>query len=73
MSAHRALVASPFPIGSPLPEAASIAAALLATFDVSEPGVDEKLRSTKKFLDEHLQEHAAVWAEQRAQIRTFYP
>ena len=73
MSAHRALVASPFPIGSPPTEAASIAAALLATFDVSKPGVDEKLRNTKKFLEEHLQEHAAIWAEQRAQIRKFYP
>lgn len=72
-SLHRGQVASPFPMGSTPDQAAQIARKMLATFDVTKPGVREKLDSTKLFLDEHLREHTAIWDAQRALVRTFYP
>jgi hypothetical protein len=69
--AHRAHVASPFPIGSGPAQAAQIARQLLATFDLAKPGVPAKHEATKAFLDQHLAEHTAIWMAQQKLIRQF--
>ena len=69
----RTYVASPFPIASSLCEAATIAAELLATFDLTKEGVSKKHRETEAFLERHLREHAATWHNQQALVRKFFP
>jgi len=71
-ASHKGHVASPFPMLSTPAEAASIAAALLDTFDLSKPGVQEKHLNTKVFLERHLKEHGAIWRAQRALVSKFY-
>jgi hypothetical protein len=70
---HRAHVASPFRMFSAPERAAEVARQLLATFDLAKPSVREKYQATKAFLDEHLGEHTAIWTEQQAFVRKFYP
>jgi hypothetical protein len=69
---HQGHVASPFPMASTPAEAASIAAALLDTFDLSKPGVQEKYLNTKVFLKRHLKEHGAIWQAQQTLLSKFY-
>lgn len=65
---YRSHVASPFAIASTPDEAQAVAHALLATFDVTKPGVADKRRNTELFLQEHLKEHAAIWRDNQALI-----
>lgn len=69
VSVQHTHVASPFVIGSHPNEAEQTASALLATFDLTIPDVQEKHANTQAFLAEHLKEHAAIWAKQRELIR----
>jgi hypothetical protein len=72
LASHRAHVASPFLMGSRPEHAAEIARRLLATFDLTKPGVLEKHQATKDFLEEQLAEHTAIWAVQQELVRQAY-
>jgi len=65
---RRTYVVSPFESCTPA-RASEIADRMLATFDVSKPGVREKRRNTKAFLELHLNEHAQLWDDKQAILK----
>jgi hypothetical protein len=64
----RTYAASPFDYPDPPSEAERVVAALLATFDLDEPGVPEKHGNTEAFLRRHLHEYRTMLEEQAAFI-----
>lgn len=65
---YRTYAASPFDYPDPPSEAERIVAALLATFDLDEPGVPEKYSHTEALLRRHLDEYRTMLEEQAALI-----
>jgi hypothetical protein len=57
---YRTHVASPFDWPDSMSNAQKIAEELLATFDLTKPGVPEKYRNTENFLQRHLDEYRAL-------------